>query len=114
MPRSIDSKGLKIEFLRRPVLLSCCIGANHRAQKRRRLGDVPQGPGVRGTGLARPLVQRQERVGCGEPGVARREPRRLLPQGAKGHRASLEQGSQARNCGGHSHGERACGVSRET
>jgi hypothetical protein len=25
-----------------------------------------------------------------------------------------KQGSQARNCGGHSHGERGCGVSRET
>jgi len=82
--------------------------------KRRRLGDVPQRPGLRGrgTGLARSLVRREERVECGEPGVACREPRRSLPPGAEGRRAALGQGSQARNGGGHSHGERGCGVSR--
>src|SRR4029077_13411480 len=39
--------------------------------ERCRLGDVSQGPGIRGrgTGLARPLVRCEERIGCGEPGA---------------------------------------------
>jgi hypothetical protein len=49
---------------------------------------------------------------CGEPSVARQELRRPLPPNAEGCWAAMEQRSQARNGGGHSRGERGCGVGR--
>src|SRR5205814_2484268 len=56
-------------------------------------------------------VRPEESVGWGERGVARRRPRRSLPQRAAGRWAAMEQGSQARNGGGDSRGEGVCGVS---
>jgi len=61
-------------------LLSCCIGVSQSSPSPERSGAW---------WLARPLVRCEERVGCGEPCVARREPRGLFPPAAKDHRAAL-------------------------
>jgi len=120
----------RLKALYRSQAIACAgkqpYGARHRDEwlmqlrergLRRRAEDLRFDDGLCGppaAGSASSLVRREEGVGCGEPGVAGREPRRALSPGAEGLRAAMGQGLQAGNGGGHRRGRCVCGVSAGT
>ena len=99
-----------------PAVSTYACRANHGlpCSEQCRLGDVPQGPGLRGrgTGLACPLVRREERVGRGASGrcvwrtSTLTSARYAKTSGRPGTRITNSQWRRLR------HGDRGCGISR--